>query len=201
MKNIITQSLEKSYTYQQYRSFVTSALENNPEILELQEGYLSYAELNEARMNRLDKTIVIEDQVKAKLQQLKGQYIWLVLSESWCGDAAQALPVLNKMAEVSPAIDLVVVFRDQNNELMEEFLTNGGKAIPKLIVVDKETLEVLADWGPRPAGAQQMVVDYKAEKGQFDEEGIVELQKWYAKDKGISIQTEVQELMSEISVS
>ncbi len=201
MKNIITQSLEKSYTYKQYRSFVTNALLNNPEILELEEGYLSYAELNEARLNRLDKTMVITDQVQTKLQQLKGAYIWLVISESWCGDAAQILPVLNKMAEVSTAIDLVVVFRDQNNELMEEFLTNGGKAIPKLIVLDKNTLEVLADWGPRPDGAQKAVVDYKAEFGQFDEQGIVVLQKWYAKDKGLAIQNEVMEMMHSVAVA
>ncbi|MBW3518251.1 thioredoxin family protein [Flavobacterium sp. NKUCC04_CG] len=198
MKNIITQSLEKSYTYQQYRSFVTKALENNPEILELEEGYLPYAELNETRLNRLDKTITVASSVEVKLQQLKGQYIWLVISESWCGDAAQILPILHKMSEVTPAVDLVVVFRDQNEELMEEFLTNGGKAIPKVIVLDKATLEVLADWGPRPVGAQKTVDDYKAANGQFDDEGIVALQKWYAKDKGIAVQREIEQLMSQL---
>ncbi len=198
MKNIITQSLEKSYTYQQYRSFVTTALENNPEILELEEGYLPYAELNETRLNRLDKTITIAASVAAKLQQLKGQYIWLVISESWCGDAAQILPILHKMSETTPAVDLVVVFRDQNNELMEEFLTNGGKAIPKVLVLNKGTLEVLADWGPRPDGAQKAVDDYKAANGQFDDQGIVELQKWYAKDKGVAVQKEMEQLMSEL---
>ncbi|WP_430614037.1 thioredoxin family protein [Flavobacterium sp. JP2137] len=196
MKNIITQSLEKSYTYQQYRTFVTTALETDPSILELQEDYLPYAELNEVRMNRLDKTVTIDTEIQAKLQQLKGAYIWLVLSESWCGDAAQVLPVVNKMAEATKQVDLVVVFRDQNNDLMEEFLTNGGKAIPKLIVLDKNTLEVLGDWGPRPFGAQKTVDDYKAEHGQFDDQGIVVLQKWYAKDKGQSVQREVLELMN-----
>lgn len=198
MKNIITQSLEKSYTYPEYRSFVTTALKNNPQILELQEDYLPYAELNEARLHRLDKTITIDQSVETKLQHLKGSYLWLVISESWCGDAAQALPVLYKMAEVAPAVELLVVFRDQNNALMEAFLTNGGKAIPKLIVLNKETLAVLADWGPRPLGAQQTVNDYKANHGQFDDQGMVALQKWYAKDKGMAIQMEIDALMSKL---
>lgn len=111
---------------------------------------LHYSKLNETRMNRLEKTIVVSAEIEERLKLLKKQYIWLVISEGWCGDAAQLLPVMHKMEVLTDHIDFKIVFRDENEALMNKFLTNGGKSIPKLIVLDKETLDVLADWGPRP---------------------------------------------------
>ncbi len=195
MKNIITSSLEKSLTYAAYRSFVTDALTNNPDALAINSDYLPYAQLNETRLKRLDKTMKVDETMAQQLKQLKNNYLWLVISESWCGDAAQCLPVMDKLAEVTEAIDLKVVFRDQNLELMDLFLTNGGRSIPKLLILDRDTLEVLADWGPRPAGAQQFIVDYKAAHGSIDEEGKTGLQLWYTKDKGQEIKTELLNLM------
>ena len=57
-------------------------------------------------MNRLDKTIQLSDEVIKKLKNFDTNYIWLVLSEGWCGDAAQIVPVIHKMAEVSDKIEL-----------------------------------------------------------------------------------------------
>ena len=195
MKNIITSSLEKSLTYAAYRSFVTDALTNNLDALAINSDYLPYAQLNETRLKRLDKTMKVDETMAQQLKQLKNNYLWLVISESWCGDAAQCLPVMDKLVEVTEAIDLKVVFRDQNLELMDLFLTNGGRSIPKLLILDRDTLEVLADWGPRPAGAQQFIIDYKAAHGSIDEEGKTGLQLWYTKDKGQEIKTELLNLM------
>lgn len=198
MKNIITSSLKKSLTYAAYRSFVTEALTNNPDALAINSDYLPYAQLNETRLKRLDKTMKVAEPMTQQLKQLKKNYLWVVISESWCGDAAQSLPVMDKLAEATEAIELKVVFRDQNLELMDLFLTNGGRSIPKLLILDRDSLEVLADWGPRPEGAQQFITDYKAAHGSIDEEGKTGLQLWYTKDKGEEIKSEIMRIMLDL---
>jgi hypothetical protein len=200
MHTIIEKSLKGSFTYQEYRSFVTHlAKQNKTTGHEQREDLIHYTQLNETRLHRLDKTIQVVDEVKTVLQNLSKEYIWLVISESWCGDAAQILPVINKMAESrnlgTGKIDLRIVLRDDNDDLMNLFLTNGTKSIPKLIILDKNTLKVLGDFGPRPKGAVQLILDYKKEHGIVDEVAKIELQKWYLNDKGLSTQREIVELI------
>ena len=199
MKNTIQQTLLNSFSYSEYRKKVTELIaEGKSTGHEQSNDLLHYSELNEARMNRLEKTIAIVDEVKAKLENLDKKYIWLVLAEGWCGDAAQILPVIHKMAETTNKVELKIALRDDNDALMQHFLTNGGKAIPKLIVLDAETLEIVLDWGPRPHGAKQLILDYKAAHGVVDETAKIELQKWYLHDKGISIQNEIVEMHENI---
>lgn len=199
MKNTIQQTLLNSFSYSEYRKKVTELIaEGKSTGHEQSNDLLHYSELNEARMNRLEKTIAIVDEVKAKLENLDKKYIWLVLAEGWCGDAAQILPVIHKMAETTNKVELKIALRDDNDALMQHFLTNGGKAIPKLIVLDAETSEVIADWGPRPHGAKQLILDYKAAHGVVDETAKIELQKWYLHDKGISIQHEIVEMHDKV---
>ena len=199
MKNTIQQTLLNSFSYSDYRKKVADLIAEGKSTGHTQsEDLLKYSELNETRMNRLEKTIEVSDVVKTKLQNLDKKYIWLVLSEGWCGDAAQIVPVIHKMAEVTENVELKIALRDDNDALMQYFLTNGGKAIPKLIVLDAETSEVVLDWGPRPHGAKQLILDYKAAHGVVDEMAKIELQKWYLHDKGISIQNEIVEMHENI---
>lgn len=199
MINTIKQALENSFSFADYRKKVTSLIAEGKSTGHTQsEDLLKYSELNETRMNRLEKTIEVTPETKTKLQNLDKKYIWLVLSEGWCGDAAQIVPVIHKMAEVTDKVELKIALRDDNDALMQYFLTNGGKAIPKLIVLDAETLEVVLDWGPRPHGAKQLILDYKAAHGVVDEPAKIELQKWYLHDKGISIQNEIVEMHENI---
>lgn len=196
MINIDPKYIVKSLSYKEFRHYVTETLTTDKSLLNLEEDYLAYAELNEARLHRLDKTMKVEENVATKLAGLKKKYTWVVISECWCGDAAQIVPILNKMAESTDNIELRIVFRDQNLELMDAFLTNGGRAIPKLIIVEQDTLKVLGHWGPRPVLAQKVITDYKAAHGVVDEAGKVALQMWYTKDKGHEVQKEVIELMT-----
>jgi hypothetical protein len=192
MKDIFENSLKNSLSYPEYRILVTSLLRQGKVTgNEQSEALANYTALNEARMNRLEKTIHLTEEVKSSLADLKSKYIWLVLSEGWCGDAAQLLPVMHKMAEFSGNIEMRIALRDENEELMNLFLTNGGKAIPKLIVIDAETKSILSDWGPRPEGAKKLILDYKEANGAVDETAKIELQKWYLQDKGLSTQKEI----------
>jgi thiol-disulfide isomerase/thioredoxin len=199
MKSGIAQSLSNSHSYSEYRNRVSSLIkEDKSSGNEQSEDLLHYSQLNDVRMNRLEKTIKISEQSIQQLQSLKKEYIWLVISEGWCGDAAQILPVIYKMAEFSPKIELKIVFRDEDEDLMKMFLTNGGKAIPKLLVIDIKTLEVLGHFGPRPQGAKQLMLDYKEKFGIVDETVKAELQLWYLHDKGITTQNEIMEVMQEL---
>ena len=199
MNSIINNSITHSISYQEYRNLVAQyAAEGKTSGNTQTADYINYTKLNESRMHRLDKTLQVIDEVKEYLENLQRPYIWLVLAETWCGDAAQVVPVINKMAEVSDKIDLRILLRDENEALMNLFLTNGTKSIPKLIMLDKETNEVIADFGPRPKGAKQLIIDYKATHGMVNETAKIELQKWYLADKGISIQKEIVALMNEV---
>jgi hypothetical protein len=200
MKNIIAKALFKSHTYAEYRKLVSDLLVNGQSTgSEQSESLTNYSKLNDARMNRLDKTIKLTDEVVSKLENLDHRYIWLVISEGWCGDAAQILPVINKMALASnKKIDLRIVLRDENEELMNQYLTNGGKAIPKVIVICKEAGIVRADWGPRPKAASELMANYKKEFGVIDEKIKTDLQLWYLADKGISVQEELMQITEDI---
>lgn len=196
MKIAVAQCILKSHSYDRYRTIVSDLLTaGKVSGNEQSQDLIHYSELNEVRMNRLDKKMVVTEEVIKKIMNLKKNYIWLVLSEGWCGDAAQLLPVFNKMASVSQHIELKVAFRDENEALMNLFLTNGNKAIPKLIIIDKEAEEVVGNWGPRPKGASDLIISYKQQYGVVDETAKTELQLWYLHDKGISTQNEIVELM------
>lgn len=196
MKSIIEKSLSQSYNYTDYRNRIKAFLNDGKSSgNEQSEALTHYSELNEIRMNRLEKTISVSIENVQSLQGLKKEYIWLVISEGWCGDAAQILPVINKMAQLSDKIDLRIVFRDENDDLMNLFLTNGTKSIPKLIILDKKTLKILNDFGPRPVGARQLILDYKKKHDIVDEKAKTDLQLWYLHDKGLSTQKEIMDLM------
>ena len=198
MEKILAQAFKNSLSYSQYRDLVSTLISEGKSTGNTQsEALLHYSELNETRMNRLEKTIQITDEVKSQLQSLQRNVTWLLLSEGWCGDAAQLVPIIHKMAEVSDKIDLKIVLRDENDALMNEFLTNGARAIPKLIMIDSVTNEVIGEWGPRPEPARKLIADYKATHGVVDEPAKIELQKWYLHDKGITTQNEIATLISE----
>jgi hypothetical protein len=192
MLEIIEKSLSNSFNYAEYRNHATNLiLAEQVTGNEQSEDLLHYAQLNEVRMNRLEKTIQITEEVKNVIADIKKEQIWLVITESWCGDAAQILPIIYKMSQLSESVYMRIVLRDDNEDLMNKFLTNGGKAIPKLVFVEKESMEVLGDFGPRPTAATKLVSDYKAEFGIIDATIKSNLQKWYLQDKGISTQNEI----------
>ena len=199
MKTAIAKALFNSHPYLEYRKLVSDLLlENKSTGNEQSDDLTNYSTLNETRMNRLDKTMKITDENTLKLKSLKKEYIWLVISEGWCGDAAQLLPVVNKMALESGKIDLRIVLRDENEDLMNLFLTNKSKSIPIVIIVDKQTGELMGHWGPRPKAAITLIQDYKKKFGVVDETAKTNLQLWYLHDKGLSTQKEIIDLMLEI---
>ncbi len=188
MNPIIKKSLVKSISYQEYRALVSHLAENNETSgKEKTEALVNYTKLNDRRMKRWDKTVKVSDDAKQKVLDFDKEITWLIITESWCGDAAHVIPVLNKLAELNENIDLRLVFRDENLELMDMFLTNGGRAIAKVIMLDNEIGEVIHTYGPRPTDATANVERFKAEHGKLTPEFKEELQMWYNKNKGQNI--------------
>ena len=191
MKSIIHSALQNSHSYTEYRNIVSKLIsEGKSTGKEQSADLLHYSELNEVRMKRLEKTLKLDLEVEKALQNLKSKQTWLVISEGWCGDAAQILPIIKLMSEASKNIDLKLVFRDENEELINLFLTNGAKSIPKLLLLD-ESFNLINHWGPRPEGAKNLIIEYKANHGIVDEAAKIALQKWYLDDKGISTMKEI----------
>jgi len=199
MKKIIENSLQTAISYKDYRSLVRNLLtEGKSTGPEQSEDLTNYSMLNDRRMKRLDKTIKISEETIQEFQKVKQPQTWLVLTEGWCGDAAQNLPILNKIASGTANIDLKIVLRDENLDLMDLFLTNGGRSIPKLIALDKNN-NVLDLWGPRPTIATKMVVAYKEKNRALDPQFKQDLQVWYNKDKGKSVQEDFVNLVAKLS--
>ncbi|MEN8886679.1 MAG: thioredoxin family protein [Winogradskyella sp.] len=197
INNIISESLKKAISYSDYRALVTDLVDNESTTgNDKSEAMANYTMLNNKRMKRWDKTVKVSDELKTKIENYNKKITWLVITESWCGDAAHIMPVINKLAELSDYIDYKIVLRDENEALMNQFLTNGGKSIPKLIMIDHTTNSVVNTFGPRPAVATKMVSDYKLEHGNITPEFKEDLQHWYNKDKGQSTLNDLVHLLA-----
>lgn len=195
---MITKELfDSGYRYEGYRKMIDELYEQGKTTgIDHSEAMLDYTKMNVHRMSRLDKTIELDNNYTDRVKNLNQKLHWLVLTEAWCGDAAQNIPILSKMADVSPNIELRLILRDENPEVMDNYLTNGGRSIPKLIVLDEEFNEV-ATWGPRPAEVQQMVLDNKKSGAMDYSEFAKVVQKWYAKNKGKNLQREMLNIIDE----
>ncbi|MCF8278576.1 MAG: thioredoxin family protein [Flavobacteriales bacterium] len=195
---ITKEQFESGYTYSEYRKMVDEEFAKGLTTGTNQsESLLEYTKMNIHRMNRLDKTIELDDQLSEQLKHIPCPINWLLITEAWCGDASQNVPILNKMAEASPNIQLRLILRDEHLDIMDQYLTDGGRAIPKLIILDGNMKEI-ATWGPRPSEIQEMVKENKRTgKMPYSEFGKV-VQKWYATDKGKTLQREMLEVIEQM---
>jgi hypothetical protein len=198
--SIIKNSLNKTISYSTYRNLIKDLISTEKSTgIEQSELLLNFSILNDKRMDRLDKTLKISDETQNSLDNLNNGFTFLVIAEGWCGDAAQILPIINKVAEASDKIDFKIVLRDDNEDLMNQYLTNGSKSIPKVLILDEDN-HVVDSWGPRPSIAAKMVVDYKALNGSLDEEFKKNLQIWYNKDKGNNTENELLGMLNASSL-
>jgi len=182
--------IEEGLSYEDYlkeANFRISSIQNDP--------YQEYTKLNIIRMNRIFKTNEITDSFLSVLNQINKKVYWIIISEPWCGDAANSVPIIAKAAMRNPAIKLKIFLRDSNPEKMDYYLTNGTKSIPILIMLDENLNEVFR-WGPRPKELQKLVIEMK-NSNQFQKEDIIKkIQLWYLEDKSKSIQEEITQLLS-----
>ncbi|HLL82697.1 MAG TPA: thioredoxin family protein [Longimicrobium sp.] len=116
---------------------------------------------------------------------LGGGWKLLVISEDWCGDASNTVPVIAKWAEAAPGVAMRIVKRDENLELMDAYLTRGARSIPLAVILDREWRPV-GRWGPRPAELQEFVLREKKAAERPADEIYRDVRRWYARDRGES---------------
>ncbi|HTO37442.1 MAG TPA: thioredoxin family protein [Brumimicrobium sp.] len=155
--------------------------------------YFQYTKLNNSRMLRWLKTGTITEETATVINNIKEPQTWYLILEPWCGDAAHLTPFIQKMAALNANIDLKIVLRDTEPFMIDDYLTNGGKSIPKLVIRDADGKD-LHVWGPRPVKAQELYLQLKEANKDLEEQKL-ELQKWYNKDKGEEIQKEFRDIL------
>jgi hypothetical protein len=193
----IQKSLEKALSFKEYISLIEKLhLENKATSFQDNEEFFAYSKLGLTRTLRIFKTIKLSPEISMKVTSITNNQTWLLITESWCGDASQTVPIIAKLASLNAQVELKIVLRDSNKGLMEHYLTNGAESIPILAILDKN-LEETGRWGPRPEPAKKKVLAYKnlEEPKPPYSELSTELQKWYNKDKGALTQTELLEII------
>lgn len=204
MQELIDRALTASQSYSEYREHLTALLAEGKTTGPNQgEVYLSAATMNQSRMDRLDRKARFLPEMEAALDGLNRPFLLLAITEGWCGDAAQIIPLINHMAEQSDQLELRLVLRDEHPELIDQFLTDGGRGIPKILFLDPVSHEVAADYGPRPAPAQEMAMDFKYKRGPYADYDAynIALHTWYARDKTKTMQLELVEVLNGLSAT
>lgn len=156
--------------------------------------YLDYTKLNWSRMNRWFKTGKLSDEILEIIRKINKPQHWTVITEPWCGDASHNIPFIEMIARENPLISVSYELRDAEPFRIEQYLTNGTKSIPKLIIQDIDGKD-LGTWGPRPLDCQKMYAALLAEKAPF-EKVKVEIQNWYNANKGKDLQNELIDVLS-----
>lgn len=192
--------LNTAYTYEEFNDHIKELYDQDRTTNEdNRQNMLDYTKMYMHRSDRWDRRGKLNTELKNKLKRVEREMIWLVINEGWCGDGAQTLPFINKMAAESDHIELKIILRDQNPEVMDQFLTNGARSVPKLIAIDKQNGEVLGTWGPRPVEANELYWEGKNDPETPNKVAVQDLHLWYAKDKGRSIQQEFLKLLDDWS--
>lgn len=197
-KHIDPSLIRNMFSFEEFLLFVenlvknkkTSGPDQSPKLLD-------FTKLNSFRLKRIAKNIEIETETKKSFKKLEAPMHWIVLVEAWCGDVSQNIPYIHALSELSDNISLNLILKHENPEIMSMFLTNGAESIPKLICLDPETNQVAGTWGPRPFAAQQLLLDYKKNPDRPKSEVLEDIQKWYHKDKGLTIQREFVQNLKE----
>lgn len=149
---------------------------------------------NAVLWDALFKRSSISQDVAARLKNTRGQWHLLVLNEDWCGDSVNILPYVARLADSHPGIELRVLGRDDNPDLMNSHLTGTSKSIPVVIVYD-ECFNEIGWWGPRPRELQRWVINEGLALPKPDR--YRHIRTWYARDRGASIVSEILSIIEQ----
>jgi hypothetical protein len=161
-----------------------------------QDDHTRYLPLNLARTRRIEKTYSPSSRVQAAARAIRDAQLWMVLTEPWCGDSAQNLPYIFKIAACNPLIDVRILLRDQNPDIMDAYLTHGARGIPILAAFDSQGRELFR-WGPRPKPAAELFHRLKDE-GIPVPELREQLHRWYAKNRGQALEDEFVAILTAV---
>lgn len=179
---------QKGIPYKEYISQIHQSIQQ-------QKPLSDYAEMNMKRSERVEKTFQLSEEEKLQIQQLSNSQRILIISEGWCGDASQSVPVFEIFFQ-EMGIEPRYIFRDENLNLMNSYLTDGALSIPIVIGINDEGMETF-HFGPRPKEAMALLLKQKQNPETYSKEDFyLDLQKFYNSDKGKSTVKELIEAMN-----
>ena len=191
----LTEYINKGLSYEDYITRVEDDLENEIENDDPKE-YVQYYALGLQRMNRIFKTFKLNPAQETRVKSTSNNLKLLIITEGWCGDASQILPVVEKLTNALQ-VSTHYVLRDENLELMEKYKTNGAASIPIIIGVNEENEEAFR-FGPRPQAGMEMLARFKSNPDTYSADDFHEdLQKYYNNNKGEDIVNEILDLIDE----
>lgn len=183
-------------TYEEFKKKSVEEIENiEPEkLVGIDKKYYEYRKINLQRSKRLDKHFQPSEEFVEAVKRIDEPQLWMVITETWCGDSAQNLPIIAKAAELNDRIDLRILLRDSNTDIIDHYLTNGtSRSIPILVVFDLDGNE-LFKWGPRPYTAKTLVTNLKRD-GFSKEEFNQQLHLWYGRNRGKELESELLQIL------
>ena len=152
--------------------------------------FVEQAEENRSLWEGVYRTARIPDWAFTKACEEGGGHRLLVIAEDWCGDASNTVPIVARLGDEAECLEMRVILRDEHPKVMDQYLTNGSRSIPIVIVLD-EKFEELGHWGPRPTESQEWVMANRPHLSP--DELYPKVRRWYAKDRG---RTTIRELLA-----
>ncbi|MGI4762988.1 MAG: thioredoxin family protein [Janthinobacterium lividum] len=190
--------LATSLSYPAYRQHIAEALATpapDPQLAKM----LPYYQQSVDRMDEVTPSIALLPELQAALGQLTKPYLWAIITEGWCGDASHTVPIIEAVAQASGGhLETRYFLRDSHPDLIDRYLTNGGRAIPIAVVLHADSLTEAAVWGPRPAPLQALHQDLKAREAPF-KEIITQVNDWYDQDASRTTQHELVALVQQLA--
>ncbi len=200
-QTVFKEVLQTALGFEEYLQLTKDILEEkNPrEGVYLNDSTFRYTRSNLERMNKVLQNIVINQKLYNLLSELKENWIWVVLSEPWCGDASWGTTALHVISTCSDKIEFKILLRDKHPQIMQRYQTAGTDSIPKLICLRANDLSEVFTWGPRPAVLQNVIQAFKASENFDYKESVRLLHQWYEEDMTKSIQEELTDLIKQVT--
>ena len=197
MKKVEQNYLNKAISYSEFELQTSNFVENKSTSgNEQTDEKIQFTKLNLHRMGRLDKTIVLDAELSHLIKDFSHSITILVITESWCGDGAQQIPWLAKISELNSNLSLKILFRDENTNLMNNYLTNGNQSIPVTLFLDSKNYEI-TKLSSRPDELKHLIAEWSKEDIK-KEEKLTRIHSWYAKNKGVAFQNEIKHIFQSL---
>ena len=188
----------RAMNYSTYKALLVDLFEQGKTTgPEQTEDRLTHSKLNMARINRIETTIQLNTDLVHAIKAIQKPLVILAITEGWCGDSAQNVPLFSKFDGINTNVKTKYVLRDENLPLIDAYLTNGARAIPKVIFINENNEEV-GVWGARPKACQEVMEEMK-KKNATKPEKEAAIHAWYAKDKTQSLQHEITAILLAIA--
>jgi hypothetical protein len=194
---ITREIFNRGLSYQDFKKLTDQlVLEGKTTGANQSQAYLEYTRLNQQRMHRWDKTLKVSARMAELVQSISEHQAWTIITEAWCGDGAQSIPYIARLADLNPNIELKIIMRDEYPEVMDAYLTNGARSIPKLVAMTADLVCELFTWGPKPTYLIEKQKAYKHDsQGVSYQDYSAEVHLWYAKNKNHDLELELYPLI------